>query len=203
MAATTRQRYLEAVVDCVLESGRTDLPLVSLAQAANTSDRMLVYYFKTRDALLAEVVQSIRIRRRRRLAQALAAIPNSSTPAEGLDSVLAWVTADENAADIRLFYDAIVQGFHHQEPFASFAAETLEDWIAESATAARAVGVDEERARVFGTMLAATAQALAADRLTTGDTTRVAACLGPTSEALARMLEPAESEAGGGIVSDT
>jgi AcrR family transcriptional regulator len=188
MAATTRQRYLEAVVDCVLQAGRTDLPLVAMAKAAGTSDRMLVYYFKTREALLAEVAQSIRLRRRRRLAQVMAAIPNSETPAEGIRSVLGWVTADENAADIRLFYDTVVAGFHETEPFAGFAAGAIEDWVAESATAARACGAGDDDAVVFGTLLAAAAQALAADRLTTGDDDRVAACLAPATDALARLL---------------
>ncbi len=187
---TTRQRYLEAVVDCVIGRGRTDLPLVTLAEAAGTSDRMLVYYFKTRDALLTEVVQSIRTRRRRRLAQALAALPNADSPEDGLRQVLAWVTSDDNAPHVRLYYDALVHSFNDEEPFAGFARETLQDWISEGTTAARALGADEERSQAFGTLLAATAMALAADRLTTGDKERVDRCLARTTSALLSMLAP-------------
>jgi AcrR family transcriptional regulator len=185
---TTRQRYLEAVVDCVISRGRTDLPLVTLAEAAGTSDRMLVYYFKTRDALLTEVVQSIRTRRRRRLAQALAALPNADSPEDGLRQVLDWVTSDDNAPHVRLYYDALVHSFNDEEPFAGFAQETLRDWVSEGTTAARALGADEERSRAFGTVLAATAMALAADRLITGEEERVDRCLAGTTAALLSML---------------
>ena len=56
---TTRQRYLDHVVEHMVSEGRTDLTLVVLAEAAGTSDRMLVYYFKTREALLNEAMASI------------------------------------------------------------------------------------------------------------------------------------------------
>ena len=42
---TTRQRYLDAVVEAMVREGRTDLTLVVLAEEAGTSDRMLIYYF--------------------------------------------------------------------------------------------------------------------------------------------------------------
>ncbi len=61
---TTRQRYLEAVVELMVDEGRVDQTLEALAAAAGTSDRMLVYYFETRDALAAEAVRLLRERRR-------------------------------------------------------------------------------------------------------------------------------------------
>lgn len=186
---TTRQRYLEAVVEHILVEGRTDLPLVSMAAAAGTSDRMLVYYFKTRDALLTEAIQSIRTRRRRRLAKMLALIATSETPAAGLETVLRWATGDENAADTRLFYDAAARSFHDDEPFAVFVTDSIRDWVFEGAAAARSLGVEEDRARTFGTLLGALAPSLAADRLTTGDHERVAAAIGPATEVLLSTLE--------------
>lgn len=54
-----RSKLLDAAVDHVLEHGLIGLTLRPLAAAIGTSDRMLIYHFGSRDALIAEVVARI------------------------------------------------------------------------------------------------------------------------------------------------
>jgi AcrR family transcriptional regulator len=59
-----RERLLAACTDYALEHGLPDR-LEPFAVAANTSTRMLIYHFGTRDALLREVLGQARQRQRR------------------------------------------------------------------------------------------------------------------------------------------
>jgi AcrR family transcriptional regulator len=56
-----RQRLLDACTDYALEHGLPDR-LAPLAAAADTSNRMLIYHFGTRDGLLREVLRQARKR---------------------------------------------------------------------------------------------------------------------------------------------
>lgn len=185
---TTRQRYLDAVVHRMLDAGRTDLPLVALAQAAGTSDRMLVYYFKTREALVGEALDRIRSHRRTELAAALARVPRATDPTEGFASVLHWMASEDDAASVRFFYDAGSRGFGDDEPFCRFLEGSIRDAVDEATLAARRLGADEATAVVFGTMFAAMSAALAADRLATGDLERVDRTIDSAADVLAGTL---------------
>lgn len=56
---TRRDQLLRAVSTHVLEHGLIGLTLRPLAAAVGTSDRMLIYHFGSRDALIADVVAQI------------------------------------------------------------------------------------------------------------------------------------------------
>ena len=67
-----RQHLVERMVDHVLAHGLAHASLRPLAQAAGTSDRMLLYYFADKDALLAAVLG--------RLAERMAAVLERAGP---------------------------------------------------------------------------------------------------------------------------
>lgn len=188
-AETTRQRYLDAVIAHMLTAGRTDMSLVKLADAAETSDRMLLYYFKTRDALLTEVLSTVRARRRRQLASALARVSKPPKARGDIVEVLRWIASPDDATAVRFFYEAGGQGFREEAPFDAFLAGTLRDWVDEATLTARRLGTSVESAARFGTMFAALGPALACDLLATGDTERVHATIDTAAGSLAALLE--------------
>ena len=53
-AAPARQRLLERVADHVLEHGASELSLSELARAVGSNNRMLLYYFGSKDEVLSE-----------------------------------------------------------------------------------------------------------------------------------------------------
>lgn len=185
---TTRQRYLEAVVECMLEAGRTDLPLVALAQAAGTSDRMLVYYFKTREALVSEALERIRARRRAKLANELGRVPRAPDPQTGIGEVMRWMASSSDSAAIQFFYDAGSRGFGADGPFHDFLEGSIRDSVDEAALTARRMGADESHAESFGTMFTALGTSLAGDLLATGDTERIDRAIDAASAALTAAL---------------
>ena len=189
---TTRQRNLDAVVHRMLDAGRTDLPLVSLAKGAGTSDGMLVYYFKTREALVSEALDRIRAHRRTQLATELARVPRADSPTDGFAAVLRWMASEDDAASVRFFYDAGSRGFGDDDAFCRFLQGSIRDAVDEATLTARRLGADETTAESFGTMFTAMSAALAADRLATGDLDRIERAIDSAAGVLAGTLTPAE-----------
>lgn len=187
---TTRQRYLDAVVEHMVDQGRTDLTLVVLAEAASTSDRMLVYYFKTREALLNEAMVAIRTRRRKKLAAVLAQISRADVR-EGITNALTWVCSEENAASTRLYFEAAGRGFRDEAPFVEFLEGVVSDSVTEAEVAARRLGADDINAQNFGTLFSALAIALAGDVQTTGQVDRVERAITAAAASLSRLLDTA------------
>ena len=184
---TTRQRYLDAVVEAMVREGRTDLTLVVLAEEAGTSDRMLIYYFKTREALLTEAMDNIRVRRRKQLGAALGRITRTD-PADGVRQILQWLCSDENAAATRLWYDAAGRGVNGEEPFPAFLGGVIRDTVEEAEVAARRLGAADLDAQTFGTMFSALSTSLACDCHATGDRERVERAIEQSAGDLAALL---------------
>jgi AcrR family transcriptional regulator len=66
-----RAELLEKVVDYILKHGIVDLSLRPQAAALRTSPRMLLYFFGSREQLLAEALTTGRARQQREFTRAL------------------------------------------------------------------------------------------------------------------------------------
>ncbi len=91
---TTPERraiLLDRLADHVLEHGLAAASLRPLARAAGTSDRMLIYYFADKDALIAATLEHVAVRLAPRLAAATAPAPLSP---DALRARLAHVVLD-------------------------------------------------------------------------------------------------------------
>jgi AcrR family transcriptional regulator len=76
-SVSRREELLDQVTDHVLEHGLIGLTLRPLAAAIGTSDRMLIYHFGSRDALVSAVVDRATARAIREV-EALPPAPTSS-----------------------------------------------------------------------------------------------------------------------------
>jgi AcrR family transcriptional regulator len=185
---TTRQRYLEAVVELMIVEGRVDQTLDALAAAAGTSDRMLVYYFETRDALVAEAVRLLRERRRQLANTVMTRISLAPTAIEGIRDGLLWLTEPEQIAVTRLLRTTTARALRGEELFEEFVDLTIGDWIEEATLTGRRLGADAETAPVFATLLVALGDALAVDRYATTDLDRIEASIMSAASLLAGLV---------------
>ena len=97
-----KTEVLEGIVDYVFENGVSDLSLRPLAEALNTSPRMLLYHFGTKERLLAEVLAAARARQYAMLgewAQEGATLP------ELVRRYWAWAASDRSRPYMRLFFE--------------------------------------------------------------------------------------------------
>jgi AcrR family transcriptional regulator len=157
-----RAAVLAKAADYVLEQGLAGLSLRPLAKALDTSPRMLLYDFESKERLIHEVLAEIR----RREASLLEAEVHT------LEDVWAWIAAPEREPFLRLFFEVYVAGLGKGE-----AEPLVRDWLDFLRTSWQPP-VDEATA----TLMVAVVRGLLLDRLATGDRTR-------TDEALLRFAE--------------
>jgi AcrR family transcriptional regulator len=155
-----RSQTLAAAADYVLAHGLAGLSLRPLAKALDTSPRMLLYDFGSKDQLIADVLAEIR-RREERLLDA---------DVHTLDEVWKWISAPEREAFLRLFFEVYVDAMKRGE-----ASPFVREWV--DFLASR---VDEATA----TLLIAVVRGLLLDRLATGDKERTDAALAVAAQAL-------------------
>lgn len=144
-----RQELVEQAAEHVLEHGLIGLTLRPLAAALGTSDRMLIYHFGSRDALVAEVVVEITAR--------ASAILAHLTPAESVhDAVLRLWEAHRSGALGRcqqIYLQAAASGLIGVEPYLSLARESNRQWTTALAAYLTGCGVPAGRAARVTTLV--------------------------------------------------
>lgn len=122
-----RAALLAGAVDHVLQHGMTRLSLRPLAADLGTSDRMLLYYFGTRDGLVVALLTEVGEQLRSHLASGVPSRPAS--PADVLTEV--WAAASRPAADpyLRLYLEVTSLAARGEEPYRSVAGGLTEAWL--------------------------------------------------------------------------
>ena len=105
MRATTptrKEEVLDQVVDYIFERGISDLSLRPLAEHLDTSPRMLLYHFETKEQLLVEVIAAARARQYEMLAEWL---EQGATLSDLIRRYWQWAAKDSSRPYIRLFFE--------------------------------------------------------------------------------------------------
>jgi AcrR family transcriptional regulator len=155
-----REALAEAATDYVLENGIAGLSLRPLAAALGTSDRMLLYHFGSKDALVAGVIE----RSNSRSVAAMEAIPAARSPRAAVSAL--WQVWQETtvARCLRVYAQTAALGLLGQEPYLSAARRSNELWGAAVADLMARSGVPARRARRVARMVDATLFGLSLDQ---------------------------------------
>lgn len=137
-----RESFLDGAVEHVLRHGVATLSLRPLAAALGTSDRMLLYYFGSREQLLVAVLEVVGERLQAQLAAALPA--ESVPPADLLRAVETALREPGADAALRLYLEVGGLASRGHEPFRTVAAAVAEGWL--SWLGSRLDVAEEERA---------------------------------------------------------
>lgn len=122
-----RAAFLSGAVEHVLHHGVATLSLRPLAAALGTSDRMLLYYFGTREQLLTAVLGAVGERLQDQLA---AALPAARVPPAELLRGLASALHDPAAeSSLRLYVEVSGLAARGHEPYRTVAAAVAEGWL--------------------------------------------------------------------------
>lgn len=142
-ASGRRDELLAGAVDYVLAHGLAGLSLRPLAAALGTSDRMILYYFGTREALITAVLRAVADRLRSLLA---AVLPHEPQPPAAILAAALGVS-DQPAAPrlLGLWLEVVALAGSGETVFAETAAAVVEDWIGWFAERV-AVPTDQRRA---------------------------------------------------------
>src|ERR1700737_4103617 len=121
-----RVDLLERIVDYVMANGLSDLSLRPLAKAVGMSARVLLYYFTSKEDLIAGIMDGARERQR----AIFSTLPrNVTTHADPVRAAWDVMSAPRNEPVFRLFFE--VYGLALQEPkrFPGFLKRAVEDWL--------------------------------------------------------------------------
>jgi AcrR family transcriptional regulator len=191
--STERQRLLAAVSDVCLERGISGMSLRALAQGAGSNNRMLLYYFGSKEQLLVAALREA-ASRFPLLTHALSAL---NTPGQSLEVrlVAAWdaISAPENEPFTRLFFEVVGLSARDSARFAEFAAELITDWPARVAAALAGEGVPTAAAADLADQLVALWRGLHIDLISGAPRDRVRSSYLDAAAALAARIQSVSS----------
>jgi AcrR family transcriptional regulator len=182
--AGRRKQILQQASEYILQNGVAELSLRPLAAALRTSPRMLLYYFTSKEQLVAEALEAIRETHEHELL----ALPAKELT---LAAYWSWATDPAQRPYLQLLYevfgisvrDAVVAGhFLHRPTFA---------WQASLEEQVRARGLAETAAQAISAYVAATVTGLEINLLATGDLDRVNAAFAVLEDQVGAVLTPA------------
>lgn len=121
-----REELLDAATDEVLAEGLIGLTLRPLAAALDTSDRMLLYHFGSRDGLVSAVVA----RATERAIAAVGAMPGAPSVRAGVNRLWVAYRCAPLQSCLDVYVQAAATGLIGQEPYLSDARASNERWAA-------------------------------------------------------------------------
>lgn len=122
-----KQAIVRSISKHLLEQGLNHVSIRELGEAAGTSDRMLIYYFDSKDQILDETLSAIAAGFTQQLDELLGT--HSRSAQKLLDELLAVNSAPEMRPAINLWFELVGLAARNKEPYLSNANALAENWI--------------------------------------------------------------------------
>ncbi|MFJ8010265.1 TetR/AcrR family transcriptional regulator [Streptomyces fagopyri] len=184
-----RRDLLDRVRAHVVRNGLAGLSLRPLARALGTSDRMLLYYFGSKERMVAE---ALTVYERRPILHARNLLDSNGSPRDPaalrrfVEETWRQLSAPDMRATLPLYLEIMAAGLLHPDRYGPVVRDTLNEWRRLFASVFRDLGMTEAQARTEATLLVDAAFGLLIAPLTDGDWDRADA----TFHALLDRLEP-------------
>ncbi|MFG2422934.1 TetR/AcrR family transcriptional regulator [Streptomyces sp. NPDC048448] len=184
-----RRDLLDRVREYMIHNGVADLSLRPLARALGTSDRMLLYYFGSKERMVAE---ALTVYERRPLLRAQRLLDTAGSPrdAAGLRRFMEDTWQQFSNPDLRatlpLYLEILAAGLLHPDRYGPVMRDVLSEWTRLLTSVFRGLGMTEARAGTEASLLADASFGLLLAPLTDGDWDRAGAAF----HTLLDRLEP-------------
>lgn len=173
-----RGQLLDALVAEFANGGIGDRSLRDVAAAVDTSHRMLLHHFGSREDLLVAIVEEVERRQKGRLAE----LPPD--PAESFATMWADLRRPELRASERLFFECYARAAQGEKPFARMVPGAVTGWLAEVDALTNSAGAPADPA--LARLGLAVARGLLLDLVATDDEAGVDAAARVFAELLRR-----------------
>lgn len=124
----TKHEILEGALAAALDDGLSQLTFGRLAKRLGISDRVIVYYFPTKDDLISEVVLAMGVELQQTLGAALT--EPAGDHIELLRSAWPVLAVDTSDPVFALFFEANGLAAAGRDPYQSLVPSLIEAWIA-------------------------------------------------------------------------
>jgi AcrR family transcriptional regulator len=164
-----RDRLLELVTDHILEHGVAQLTLRGLAAAVGSNNRMLLYYFASKERLTIEALRNADSR----FPRFAAAVHEMQNPTGDLRSTLetAWaaIADPKTRPHTRLFFETFGLAVHQPEVYGSLLGSVSSEWVQYVTALIQREGAPRRDAQVLARELVSGWRGLEMDLLSSGD----------------------------------
>jgi AcrR family transcriptional regulator len=167
---TRRAELLDAVVDYVCKNGVAELSLRPLAQAVDSSPRVLLYYFKSKEDLVTEVLEQAGARQRRLFDRLRTEHLGSSDACREIWNVMRAPAAESL---FRLFFEVFGLALQDRKRYARFLKRVVEPWLEYIAAPFVESGLSKTEARAHATIILAGFRGFLMDLCATRDRERI------------------------------
>ncbi|NNJ03261.1 TetR/AcrR family transcriptional regulator [Streptomyces sp. PKU-MA01144] len=151
-----RRELLERIYDYVVRNGLSGLSLRPLAEELGTSDRMLLYYFGTKERLITEVLA---MDDRRPMPRVRDRLETAGPPEDAagmrrlMEEVWQLFTDPDLRASFPLHLEVMSDSLLHPERYGPVMQDIVTQWTDLLTSALMGTGVPEGRARSHATLL--------------------------------------------------
>ncbi|WP_063795851.1 TetR family transcriptional regulator [Peterkaempfera griseoplana] len=163
-----RAELLDQVVRYLQQHGLAQMSLSPLAEAIGTTKRMLLYYFDSRENLLAQALAANRPDARRMFGD----VHDAAGLRRAALGLWEAITVGEQAGPIRMLLQLLSLATTEPEQYGDLAADTVEVMVGPIADACVRLGDAPQQARARATLLVSGLRGLCQDRLVTHDVAR-------------------------------
>jgi AcrR family transcriptional regulator len=162
---------LDAVVGYLVKNGVAEISLRPLAKAVGSSPRGLLYYFGSKEAMLAQAIK--RLRELQRAGFSKLQEKRYENPSDACRAVWKQMSAPEAETAFRLSLEVYVLALRHPELFGDFLSSSSEDWLMFLSGPMIRKGASPAQARAFATTAIAGFRGFMLDYAATHDRARI------------------------------
>ena len=181
----SRAALLERVTAFVLEHGFANLSLRPLAEAVDSSPRMLLYHFGSKEDMVTTVLRTIR---KRQLA-VFDELRRSelTTPVALCNAAWSYMSQPQVGPMLKLFFETYALALRKPEAFPGFLEGAVEDWLTFLSDPICNSGASHAEARASATITLAMFRGFMLDYAATGDHERIGRAIDLWSELYAQQ----------------
>lgn len=166
-----RTELLHRVVDHLATHGIADMSLSPMAEQLGTSKRMLLYYFGSRDSLIAEAIAASRPD----VTDLFSGVHDTESLREAALALWEAITHGRQQRPIRILFQVLSLAPTQPDRYASVAAEAVTAMVDPLVPVFRDLGFADLEARAHASLLISGLRGLCLDRIVTGDIPRIEA----------------------------
>ncbi len=166
-----RDVLLDKIIDQLMTSGISDLSLRELASQLDTSHRVLLYHFGSKEELISEVVQEVRHREKSHFVDSV--VPNNqASTGQALTAFYDHNVSEAMRPYFHLFYEVWGIAQANPDAYEKFLDGIVSVWVDSLSEILLRAGYGYEDARTRATLVLAAMRGLQLDIFTTGEKER-------------------------------
>jgi AcrR family transcriptional regulator len=179
-----KREILNAIVEYIVEHGVSNLSLRTVAAAAGTKARLLIYHFGSKEKMVAEAMSALRDRVKEGFAKGPGA--RAETPGAILRAFWKRTVEKRNAKMMRVFFEVHALALTQKGPYSDYMRESFAVW-GRMIEAAIPPHVPPARRQAIACLVVDAFDGLILDYLSTGDLRRTERALDIFATEIDRM----------------